>query len=149
MFDVTIRRLALASALAVAATPGLHAQQNTDTGGVEAPKGGLQGFSQERLDRIATAMEREIEDRTIPGAVTLIARNGEIVHLEAHGHLDADQTEPMMTDALFRAFSMTKPVVSVAAMMLVERGEISLRDPITEHLPEFADMTVLVESGES
>ena len=149
MFDVTIRRLALASALAVAATPGLHAQQSADAGAVEAPEGGLQGFSQERLDRIATAMEREIEDRTIPGAVTLVARNGEIVHLEAHGHLDADQTEPMTTDALFRAFSMTKPVVSVAAMMLVERGEISLRDPITEHLPEFADMTVLVESGES
>lgn len=149
MLDATMRSLALASALAAASASGLHAQQNADTGGVEAPEGGLQGFSQERLDRIATAMEREIEDRTIPGAVTLIARNGEIVHLEAHGHLDADGTEPMTTDALFRAFSMTKPVVSVAAMMLAEQGEISLRDPITDYLPEFADMTVLVESDDA
>jgi CubicO group peptidase (beta-lactamase class C family) len=103
-------------------------------------------FSTERLDRIATAMEREIEQGTMPGAVTLIAHQGEIVHLEAHGHRDGAQTEELQADDLFRSFSMTKPIVSVAAMMLVERGELALRDPLTRWFPEFADMTVLVEA---
>ncbi|CAN5780648.1 serine hydrolase domain-containing protein [soil metagenome] len=109
---------------------------------------GAAGFAEERLGRIAEAMEREIEDGTMPGAVTLIARGGEIAHLEAHGHLDGDASRPMQTDALFRAFSMTKPIVSVAAMMLVEEGRVSLRDPISTWLPEFESMTVLVEAGE-
>jgi CubicO group peptidase (beta-lactamase class C family) len=106
-------------------------------------------FSQERLDRIGVALEREIADRTIPGAVTLIAHRGEIVHLEAHGSLDADRAVPMETDTLFRALSMSKPVTSVAAMMLVEEGRIALRDPVAKWLPELEEMTVLVPSGEA
>src|SRR5262245_37003922 len=68
-----------------------------------------QGFSSERLARIAPAMKTEIANGTIPGAVTLIARNGQIVHFEAHGFIDAAKTKPMTKDAVFRGFSMTKP----------------------------------------
>jgi CubicO group peptidase (beta-lactamase class C family) len=104
-----------------------------------------QGFSQERLARIAPVMKAEIEKGTMPGAVTLIARNGQIVHLEAHGFLDAAKTKPMSADAVFRGFSMTKPFTSVAAMALVEQGRMSLRDPISNWMPEFKQMQVLTE----
>jgi CubicO group peptidase (beta-lactamase class C family) len=104
-----------------------------------------QGFSSERLARIAPVIKDEIAKGTIPGAVTLIARNGQIVHFEAHGFLDAAKTKPMTKDAVFRGFSMTKPVVSAAAMALVEQGKMSLRDPISTWWPEFKDAKVLTE----
>jgi len=110
-----------------------------------ATENGLHGFSRERLDRIAPVMKAEIEKGTMPGAVTLIARNGEIVHFEAHGFIDAAKTKPMTKDAVFRAFSMTKPFVSVAAMVLVEEGKMSLRDPISNWMPEFKQMAVYTE----
>ncbi len=105
-------------------------------------------FSADRLARIGEVMEREIEAGTFPGAVTLIARDGEIVHLEAHGSLDPAGTTPMATDTLFRAFSMTKPVVSTAAMILVEEGRMALRDPVTRWMPELTEMTVLVRNAD-
>jgi CubicO group peptidase (beta-lactamase class C family) len=105
----------------------------------------MQGFSQERLGRIAPAIKAEIDKGTIPGAVTLIARNGKIVHFEAHGFLDAAKTKPMGKDAIFRGFSMTKPVVSVAALALIEQGKMSLRDPLSQYFPEFKEMKVLTE----
>ena len=108
-----------------------------------------QGFSPERLARIKSVMRAEIDKGTMPGAVTLIARDGQIVHLEAHGYLDAAKTKPMTKDAVFRAFSMTKPFVSVAAMMLVERGSIQLRDPVSTWLSELKDMKVLVEKRDA
>jgi CubicO group peptidase (beta-lactamase class C family) len=104
-----------------------------------------QGFSPERLARIAPAIKDEIAKGTVPGAVTLIARNGKIVHFEAHGFLDAGKTKPMGRDAVFRGFSMTKPVVSVAALALIEQGKMSLRDPISNWLPEFKQMSVYTE----
>ncbi len=122
----------------IAAAPAYHASA-TETAAE------MQGFSRERLDRIAPVMKDEIAKGTMPGAVTLIARNGKIVHFEAHGFIDAAKTKPMTKDALFRAFSMTKPLVSVAAMSLVEQGKMSLRDPISNWMPEFKEMKVLVE----
>jgi CubicO group peptidase (beta-lactamase class C family) len=107
------------------------------------------GFSTQALERIKAAMAREIDKGTLPGAVTLIARDGEIVHFEAHGFLDAAKTKPMPKDAVFRAFSMTKPFVAVAAMMLVERGQLSLRDPVATYIPEMKAMTVLAEKTDA
>jgi CubicO group peptidase (beta-lactamase class C family) len=104
-----------------------------------------QGFAADRLNRISSVMKQEIENGTIPGAVTLIARNGKLVHFEAHGFLDGSKTKRMDKDALFRALSMTKPFVSVAAMMLVEQGRLQLSDPVTNWLPELRDMKVIVE----
>ena len=104
-----------------------------------------EGFSTDRLARIAPTMKQEIEKGTIPGAVTLIARNGKIVHFEAHGFLDSAKTKPMTRDAVFRGFSMTKPFVAVAAVALMEQGKLSLRDPLTQYFPEFKDMKVYAE----
>ena len=131
-----IRSSALAASItAIGILPALAAETPAD----------MQGFSPDRLNRIASVMKAEIEKGTMPGAVSLIARNGKIVHLEAHGYLDAAKTKPMAKDAVFRAFSMTKPLTSVAAMSLVEQGKISLRDPISTWMPEFKEMKVYVE----
>ena len=105
----------------------------------------VEGFSAARLERIAPAMQAEIDKGTMPGDVALIARNGKIVYLEAHGFLDPEKTKPMPKNAVFRAFSMTKPLTSVAAMSLVEQGKMSLRDPVSTWLPELKEMKVYVE----
>lgn len=104
------------------------------------------GFSKERLARIGPVMQEQIRRDVFPGAVTLIAREGQIVHFEAHGFLDSAKTKPIAKDSIFRLASMTKPVVSVAAMMLVEQGVIQLGDPVTKWLPELKDLKVEVRN---
>ncbi|MFH5924340.1 serine hydrolase domain-containing protein [Roseomonas xinghualingensis] len=89
-------------------------------------------------------MEREAQRGSFPGCVTLIARGGEIVHLEAHGHQDAARTRPMPLDAIFLQASMTKPITSAMAMMLVEEGLMKLSDPITNWMPELKELKVEV-----
>ena len=100
------------------------------------------GMSTERLGRIAPAMQRYIDDGLVAGTVTLVARRGHIVHLEARGYRDVDSKSPMTTDTIFRQASMTKPIASVALMMLWEEGKVGLPDPVTEYLPEFANVQV-------
>ena len=129
----------LISALLTSAAIPFHGAAAGEAGPV------AEGFSVERLERIAPAMQAEIAKGTMPGDVALIARNGKIVYLEAHGFLDPLKTKPMPKDALFRAFSMTKPLTSVAAMALVEQGKMSLRDPISNWFPEFKEMKVWAE----
>ncbi|HEV8675196.1 MAG TPA: serine hydrolase domain-containing protein [Methylomirabilota bacterium] len=116
---------------------GVHAQ-----GAKPAPKDEILGMSREGLARIAPVMKEQVEKGVFPGAVTLVARRATIVHYEAHGFLDAAKTKPMTKDAIFRLASMTKPIVTVAAMMLVEQGVIKLNDPISTWLPELKDMKV-------
>jgi CubicO group peptidase (beta-lactamase class C family) len=100
------------------------------------------GFSRQRLGRIAGVMQAEAERGSFPGAVTLIARQGDIVHFETHGHQDAAKTKAMPRDAIFLQASMTKPITSALAMMLVERGQMKLDDPIRTYLPELAELKV-------
>jgi CubicO group peptidase (beta-lactamase class C family) len=94
-------------------------------------------------------MRREIGNGVMAGAVTLVARHGQVVHFEAHGYLDAKRTVPMPKDALFRIASMTKPIVSAATMMLVEQGKLKLSDPIARWLPELKDVKVLAETADA
>lgn len=103
------------------------------------------GFDRARLARIASAMQRGIADGSLPGAITLIARHGQIVHFEAHGLRDRERNLPMTKDTLFRIFSMTKPITTVAAMMLYEEGRFDLEDRLAEYLPEFANVQVAVD----
>jgi CubicO group peptidase (beta-lactamase class C family) len=110
--------------------------------------GEAEGVSAERLARIPPVMRAEIDKGTFPGAVTLVARNGRVVHHEATGYLDAAKTRPMTRDAIFRLASMTKPLVSVAAMMLVEQGTIKINDPVTTWLPELKDLKVETAAGD-
>jgi len=102
------------------------------------------GMSSERLERINTAMQRHIEAGTIQGAVTAVARRGKLVHLETHGLMSVPNNRPMQDDSLFIMMSSTKPVLGVAAMMLVEEGLIRPTDPISNWIPEFAEMQVAV-----
>ncbi len=101
------------------------------------------GMSAARLERIGTAMQRYVDRGEVPGVVTLVARRGRLVHLQAVGYRDAESKAPMTTDTIFRIASMTKPITSVAAMMLFEEGHFLLSDPVAKWLPEFADMKVV------
>lgn len=101
------------------------------------------GFSPQRLGKIDDFVRRDIAGQKIPGAVTLVARHGELVHLVAQGTLGVDDPRPMTIDTLFRIYSMTKPVTTVAAMMLYEEGAFHLDDPVHRYLPEFAEVKIL------
>lgn len=103
----------------------------------------VQGMSQERLSRIGSVIRAEIDANRMPGAVVLVARKGAIVHAEALGWQDKDAGKPLARDAIFRAYSMTKPLVSVLAMMLVEEGRLQLTDPMSKFFPQLASMQVL------
>lgn len=105
----------------------------------------VMGFSRERLARIGPVMREQADRAMFPGAVTLIARRGRIIHFEAHGFRDAAKTQPMTRDTLFMLASMTKPIVSAAAVMLIEQGRMKLSDPIATWLTELKDLKVQVE----
>ncbi len=102
------------------------------------------GMSTERLQRIHQAMQRHIDAGVISGAVTVVARHGKIVHLQAHGLMDLETKKSMAPDAIFRIASMTKPITGVAVMMMVEEGKIRLNDPVSKFIPEFKDTKVAV-----
>jgi CubicO group peptidase (beta-lactamase class C family) len=100
------------------------------------------GMSSERLARIRTAMQRYVDKGLVPGVVMMVARQGKVVHFDAVGYRDAENKAPMTTDTIFRVASMTKPIASVALMMLYEEGHFLLNDPIAKFLPEFKEMKV-------
>ena len=103
------------------------------------------GFSTNRLAKVTEFVEREIADGNLVGTVTLVARHGQVVHFEAAGRNGLDDERPMETDALFRIFSMTKPITTVAAMMLYEEGAFHLGDPVAKYLPELANMQLSID----
>src|SRR6266536_659457 len=102
------------------------------------------GMSAERLGRITTMLKKEIADGKLPGAVVMVARKGKIIFSDAIGFQDKGANTPMKLDSIFRIYSMTKPLASVTAMMLVEDGVIQLTDPIAKFLPAFKSMNVSV-----
>ena len=102
------------------------------------------GMSSERLLRINTAMQRHIDAGDIQGAVTMVARRGKLVHFETHGLMDVDAGRPMQEDSLFIMMSSTKPLLGVAAMMMIEEGLIRPEDAVSKYIPEFAEMQVAV-----
>jgi CubicO group peptidase (beta-lactamase class C family) len=105
------------------------------------------GLSSARLGRLRSVLESEIERGRVPGAVALVARRGRVGFFESLGHRDPVTRAPMAKDTIFRIYSMTKPITSVAAMMLWEEGRFLLSDPIARYLPEFAAPQVAVERG--
>ena len=103
------------------------------------------GVSSSRLRRIDAFVERHLEAHHFAGAVTVVARRGEVVHFKAYGLQDVEFGTPMSKDSIFRIYSMTKPITSVAVMMLYEEGHFLLNDPVSKFLPEFKDLEVGVE----
>src|SRR5262245_6295832 len=100
------------------------------------------GVSSERLQRISQMIQRHITAGDLAGAVTVVARKGKVVHLAAQGVMDLESKQPMTAASMFRIASMTKPVVGVAIMMLVEEGKLHLNDPVARYIPEFHGMKV-------
>ena len=105
------------------------------------------GLCPDRTQRLMDVLRREVASGRLPGAVAMVARQGQIALFEAVGQQDPATSKPMQTDSIFRIYSMTKPVVSVAVMMLVERGQLLLSDPVSRWLPEYANQQVATASG--
>jgi len=102
------------------------------------------GLSGERLKRVSELLKRNIDAGNFSGSVTLVSRNGRIAQLEAQGLMDIESRKPMAPNALFRIMSMTKPVVGVAVLMLVEEGKVRLNDPVSRFIPQFKNLKVAV-----
>lgn len=141
MHDV-IRTIVL-FALVVAAPLGAFA------GKVEVTPAAKVGMSAERLDRLRQYFEQMVEDHQTGGIQILIARRGKIVMHENIGMADVEAGKPLTDDTLFRIYSMTKPVVGTALMILYEEGRFSLADPLATHIPEFADLKVYAGQDEN
>jgi CubicO group peptidase (beta-lactamase class C family) len=105
------------------------------------------GLSSLRLQKMSDAFKREVDKGTLPGATVLVARHGQIGWFDAIGRQSPAASAPMAHDSIFRIFSMTKPIVSVGIMMLLEDGHFILSDPVAKFIPEFADLKVGVENN--
>ena len=107
------------------------------------------GLSSQRLAMITEVLKADVASKKIPGAVLLIARHGKLAYLESVGKVDPATDKPMTVDGIFRVYSMSKPITTVAAMMLVEDGKLNLDNPVAMYLPEFAKMMVGVEKPDA
>jgi CubicO group peptidase (beta-lactamase class C family) len=101
------------------------------------------GLSSDRLERITRAIQQSVDEGRISGGVALVARHGKVAYFQAVGMADRDAHKPMRPDTIFRICSMSKPITSVAVMMLYEEGRFTLSDPVSNYLPEFKHMKVL------
>jgi CubicO group peptidase (beta-lactamase class C family) len=106
-------------------------------------------MSSSRLERVDTFLARLQAEGKLAGAVTVVARRGRLVSMKAHGFADLEARRPMATDGIFNVQSMTKPIATVALLMLLEEGRLLLSDPISKYLPEFGDMTVALARPEA
>ena len=119
-------------------------EEHTGGAGWTADPGSV-GLSAEKLQRIPPTIQIFIDEQKIAGAVTIVARCGRVVHFEAYGMKHREAQAPMQKDTIFRIYSMTKPVVAVAAMMLYEEGSLSLHVPVSDYLPELGGLKVAVD----
>ena len=131
-----ISAAALLSVLALLTLPGIASIETATPEEV--------GLSSERLGRIHEAVQWHIDEGNITGAVTAVSRRGKLAHLEAHGLMDVEAGAAMRDDAIFKIMSMTKPVVGVAVVVVVEEGKVRLRDPVSRFIPELGDLEVAV-----
>ena len=106
------------------------------------------GMSSDRLERITQMTQQYVDEGKLAGVITMVARDGKLVHFEAVGNKGADDPRPLEKDDLFRIYSMTKPITATAAMQLYEQGKFHMNDPVHKFIPEFKDLTVLNEDGE-
>src|SRR6202048_549048 len=138
--DGAVLRLWVAAAIAILAAVGAQRQARA-----ESPAPAARSFSPEGLARVSDYIRNEITIGKIPGAILLIRQHGKPVYFEKFGVRDVATQLSMSDDTIFRLYSMSKPITSVAAMMLVEDGKLGLADPVAKYIPAFADMKVGVE----
>lgn len=108
-----------------------------------------QGFSEQRLGNIQSFVKRYVEDGRLPGYLCLVSRFGGEAHFLAHGAMDLARNKPMAWDTIFRIYSMSKPITSVALMMLYEQGHFQLDDPVARYIPAWKDLKVYAGGGET
>ena len=144
----------LAGLVAVAALAPAALAQSSAPGGAEPHAGlpvgtpGSVGMSADKLARIAPAMQAYVDDGRLAAVMTMVARRGQVVHWDAVGTRDTASGDALERDDIFRIYSMTKPVTSVATMILVEEGKVALDDPLSKFVPEFAGVKVFAAGGE-
>jgi CubicO group peptidase (beta-lactamase class C family) len=143
MIKRTIYGAALASAL-ILSVPAVRADMPLPQASPEQV-----GMSEQKLDRIRAVLGQEVEQGKLPGTVVMVARKGKLIYADAVGFQDKAESKPMTLDTVFRIYSMTKPLVSIAAMMLVEDGKIQLTDPVSKFLPGFKGQQVSVARADS
>jgi CubicO group peptidase (beta-lactamase class C family) len=119
-----------------------------NAGSVELTPASEVGMSQDRLTRLRPILQQMVDDGVTAGIQVLVARHGKVVMHENFGVADVESGEPLTDDSLFRVYSMTKPVIGVAMMVLYERGLFSLGDPLSKHIPEFSDLKVYAGEDE-
>ena len=139
-----MRRCSVAAALALLIVAGVAGRPSA--GSTEFPLAASSSFSPEKLTRVGDYIRNEIASGKIPGAIMLIQQHGHPVYFENFGVRDVATRRPMTADTIFRIYSMSKPVTSVAAMMLVEDGKLRLDDPVSKYIPAFAGVKVGVEN---
>ena len=122
--------------------------QSAAADGLPAARPDRAGMSGERLQRITEYMNQAVADGIMVGGLGLIARNGRVVYDETYGMADREAGKPMTDDAIFRIYSMSKPITGVAVMMLYEEGRFALNDPVAMYLPELADLQVAVSTAD-
>ncbi|MEM7387850.1 MAG: serine hydrolase domain-containing protein, partial [Verrucomicrobiota bacterium] len=137
--------VSLVSLSHVLTSPG-HAQERRSNLPLAVPE--TVGMSTERLARLKPFLQEYVDDGKLSGAISLVARKGKIVHFENLGHRDVEAGHPMEKDSLIRIYSMTKPILGVALMMLHEEGKFQLKDRLSDHIPEFEDLKVLKDGEE-
>jgi CubicO group peptidase (beta-lactamase class C family) len=134
------RRLAVTALLLLSVATGAHAEQ---------PANQPHTFSANGLAKVSDYIRNEVATGRIPGAILLIQQHGKPVYFENFGVRDIATELSMTADTIFRLYSMSKPITSVAAMMLVEDGKLALNDPVSKYIPAFADMKVGVETKDN
>ena len=127
-------------ALVLACSPGAL---DTQAGEIPTSPPEQVGLSQQRLDRITQSMQNDVDLGHLPGSIGVIARRGQVAYWETVGQADMEAGKPMADDAIFRIYSMTKPIVGVALMTLYEDGLFQLGDPVRQHIPELGGLKVL------
>lgn len=135
---IRLRRLPVASVCLLALLPAIASAQ------APAATPASVGVSLERLNRLSSTLQQYVDQRRAAGIVTIVLRQGKVVHFEAFGSRDIESGAPMQKDTIFRIASMSKAITSVAAMMLVEEGRLLLGDPVSKFIPSFAKTTVMV-----
>jgi CubicO group peptidase (beta-lactamase class C family) len=140
-------RFALASSLLVAAVPLAWAEAPAPVAQSRASAATM--LSPERLANIDRYIKTDIEKSIVPGGVLMIFKDGQRVYDKVWGERDPQTKAPMTADAIFRIYSMSKPITTVAAMMLVEEGRLALEEPVSKYIPSFKDVKVGVENKES
>ena len=103
------------------------------------------GMSSHGLRNVTRLVQRYVDDEKLAGAISLVARRDKVVHFETYGLMDAERRRPMQSDAIFRFYSMTKPIASVGLMMLYEEGWFQLEDPVSKFIPQLGNLKVFVD----